>query len=204
MSHTTVVFDGYESSTKDHDHRRRRKLFCHDMKMQLNNIPYASKDKFISNAKNKTELSDALNTVGISTICCKDDADTSIVKSALQSAKENLVEVRAEDADVLIMLVHHITPQHHFVFFTTTKGTFNINQIKQSLTQPEQRLLMLLHAFTGCDTVSSIYGFNKGKLFKNLVESSNYTNDLFEIFIRDNSSVQEISNAGIRILQIYL
>ena len=61
---------------------------------------------------------------------------------------------------------------------------------------------MLLHAFTGCDTVSSIYGFNKGKLFKNLVESSNYTNDLFEIFIRDNSSVQEISNAGIRIFQI--
>ena len=61
---------------------------------------------------------------------------------------------------------------------------------------------MLLHAFTGCDTVSSIYGFNKGKLFKNLVESSNYTNDLFEIFIRDDSSVQEISNAGIRIFQI--
>ena len=93
VSHTTVVFDGYESSTKDHDHRQRRKLFCHDMKIQLNNIPYASKDKFISNAKNKTELvhllSDALNTVGISTICCKDDADTSIVKSALQSAKEN-------------------------------------------------------------------------------------------------------------------
>ena len=78
-----------------------------------------------------------LDVLRMSTIFCKDDADTSIVKSALQSAKENLVEVRAEDADVLIMLVHHITPQHHFVFFTTTKGTFNINQIKQSLTQPE-------------------------------------------------------------------
>ena len=112
------------------------------------------------------------------------------------------MEVRVEDADVLIMLVHHITPQHHFVFFTTTKGTFNINKIKHFLTQPEQRLLILLHKFTGCDTVSSIYGFSKGKLIKYLVESSNDTNDLFEIFIRDNSSVREISNAGIRIFQI--
>ena len=51
-----VVFDGYESSTKDHTHRRRQKQFCHEMKISSENIPYVTKDKFISCSKNKTGL----------------------------------------------------------------------------------------------------------------------------------------------------
>ena len=38
-----VVFDGYQNSTKDHAHRRRQKLFCHDMEINLENVPFTSK-----------------------------------------------------------------------------------------------------------------------------------------------------------------
>ena len=33
--HIEIIFDGYKSSTKDHTHtRRRRKIFCHSMKIK--------------------------------------------------------------------------------------------------------------------------------------------------------------------------
>ena len=74
-----VVFDGYMSSTKDHSHRRRQKLFCHDMKISLENTPYTTKEKFLSNGSNKSELifymSQALQNADVTTVCCRDDAD---------------------------------------------------------------------------------------------------------------------------------
>ena len=201
---TIVVFDGYESSTKDHAHRRRRKLFCHDMKIQLHNAPYTSKDKFLSNSKNKTELvgflSDALRRAEISAVCCRDDADTAIVKSALDNAHGGSVNVRAEDADVLIMLVHHTTTQHHQILFTTSKGSYKVDEIIASLTEQQRRFLLLLHAFTGCDTVSSIYGFSKEKLFESIT-STTAMNNLLDVFYNDKSSNKEIQSAGICIFQ---
>ena len=107
----SVIFDGYESSTKDHTHRRRMKHFCHDMQINLENIPYTTKEKFLSNANNKTELitliTNKLRENGVHVTECRDDADTAIVKSILEFSKINPVEVRAEDSDIMIMLVYH-------------------------------------------------------------------------------------------------
>ena len=105
-------------------------------------------------------LKSFLGTFGsISVVCYTDDADTSIVKSALDRATENTVEVRgAEDSDILIMLVHHVSPQHHPMILTTSKGRYSIAEIIASLTD-QQKQYLLCHAFTGCDAVSSIYGY---------------------------------------------
>ena len=165
-----MIFDGYNSSTKDHAHRRRKKLFCHDMLIRKDNIPYTSKDKFLSNENNKTELikfiAEELKSVNIDVICCRDDADTSVVKTAVSDASEETVEVRAEDGDIMIMLVHHITPGHFPVIFTTSKGRYLISDIQEKLTAEEKRYSLFVHAFTGCDTVSSVFGFSKEKRFK--------------------------------------
>ena len=116
-ANNVIVFDGYESSTKDHTHRRRKKHFCHDMKINRENTPYTSKEKFLSNS-NKTELISKLAVLEIAnaiTVCCRDDADTAIVR-CLQHSLIGTVEVRAEDADILIMLVHHYDQEkHHFI-----------------------------------------------------------------------------------------
>ena len=53
---TVVVFDGYENSTKDHTHQRRRKQFCHDIKIREDMIPYTIKEKFLLNSLNKSAL----------------------------------------------------------------------------------------------------------------------------------------------------
>ena len=45
-TNTVVVFDGYQSSTKDHTHRRRQKQFCKEVKISRENTPYTPKEKF--------------------------------------------------------------------------------------------------------------------------------------------------------------
>ena len=113
-------------------------IFCHDMKISLENTPYTTKEKFLSNGSNKSELifymSQALQNTDVTTVCCGDDADTEIVKHALNFALEGTVEVRAEDADILILLVYHYDDKiHNLLFFTTSKGSFCIDEIVKSL-----------------------------------------------------------------------
>ena len=199
-----VVFDGYESSTKDHTHRRRQKHFCHDMMINADKLPYASKDKFLSNGKNKTEFVNFLANLPraeyIGVTCCRDDADTSIVKCIVDHAADRIVEVRAEDNDILIMLIHHLSSNHRPVLLTTSKGRYNISEIAESLTELQKLYLLLIHAFTGCDTVSSIFGFSKAKLF-DLLTSTDILRAQFDLFYNSNSRIEDIHKAGIDIFQ---
>lgn len=100
----TVVFDGYSSSPKDHDHIRRTKNSCCNIKIQPPyNIVAMLKSKFLDNKHNKNQLIHLLiqtfenystdNDNKISCFQCCDDADTSIVKAALYAAENGTVEV---------------------------------------------------------------------------------------------------------------
>ena len=102
------------------------------------------------------------------------------MKAALAAAKDDSVEVselrrwllccysisyyfqvRAEDADVLIMLMHHSSYTNHPLFFTTSKGSYDVRRIQESLSERQRRYLLFCHAFTGCDTVSAIASHGK-------------------------------------------
>ena len=49
----------------------------------------------------------------MSSICCRDDADTTIIKESLQYSLLGNVGVVAEDADILIILIHHFDINIH-------------------------------------------------------------------------------------------
>lgn len=75
----TVVFDGYSSSTKDHDHLRRTKNACCDIQIcsDLKNIvPWV---KFLDNMHNKSQLilllAETFQISRISVQQCSDDAE---------------------------------------------------------------------------------------------------------------------------------
>ncbi|KAF3835714.1 hypothetical protein F7725_028272 [Dissostichus mawsoni] len=128
---TIVVFDGYSRSPKDHDHIRRTK-----------------KAKFLDNTNNKSELIHLLSSTfrkhNITVEQCDDDADTSIVREALATATDDSVEVRAEDADVLVMLVHHIqAPTIHSS--SPSKGFYDVRRIAK-LSERERCYLLFCHA----------------------------------------------------------
>ena len=95
-----------------------------------------------------------------------------LVKSVLERFIMHLIvhmllyfQVRAEDADMLVMLVHHSSDSHHPLFLTTSNGSYDVRKIKESLSETQKSYLLFCHAFTGCDTVSAIAGHGKTTLF---------------------------------------
>ena len=74
---------------------------------------------------------------------CDNDADTSIVRDALSAAADDYAEVRVEDADVLVMLVNHKSNTNHSLFFTMSKGSYDIRNIRELFVK-ERELLALL------------------------------------------------------------
>ena len=72
-------------------------------------------------------------------------------------------QVWAEDADVLIMLIHYSICTNHPLFFS--KGSYNVKRIQKSLSKGQRCYLPFCHAFTGCDTVPTIAGHGKTTLF---------------------------------------
>lgn len=127
----TVVFDGYGSSTKDHDHLRRTKNACCDILIRPDIKTITPREKFLDNKSNKAQLivllSKTFDRNGISVQQCPDDADTHIIRSALDQARESSVEVRAEDTNVMVM---------RFIIRQTTRSSSQ--QPKEHLTMSER------------------------------------------------------------------
>ncbi|KAG0721570.1 hypothetical protein GWK47_000645 [Chionoecetes opilio] len=152
------------SSPKDHDHIRRTKnSFC-DLKIRPDMIHVTPRAKFMDNPHNKSELIHLLSSTfwkrQITVVQCDNDADTSIVRAAL-AATDDSVEVRAEDADVLIMLVHHSSSTNHPLFLTTSKGFYDVRRIREALSERQRRYLLFCHAFTGTTLGAIRYMFSR-------------------------------------------
>ena len=139
-----VAFAGYENSTKDHTDSRRQKQFRHDIKIREGMIPYTTKEKFLSNSSNKSALvstrSTNLSVSNISSIYCRNDADTTIVKESLQYSLLVNVGIAAEDVDILFILLHHFDINiHKEIRVLTSKGHCGLNEIVNNLT-PDEKL----------------------------------------------------------------
>ena len=124
------------------------------MKISRENTPYTTKEKFLSNGSNKTELIsklvEELRNERILTVRCRDDADTDVRKQCLEHSVTAAVEVRAENADILIMLTHHYhLDKHHSITVTTSNGNYCVTEISLSLTNKQRQYLLFCHSFTG-------------------------------------------------------
>ena len=108
---------------------------------------------------------------GIETCAAKDDCDTLIVKKAIELAQSMPVHVRAEDTDILVMLVHHIPRCPNDIQMITKSDTYSIMDICNKLTDVGKDRLLFVHSFTGCDTVSGIYRHSKNGLLQKLCKT---------------------------------
>eukprot|EP00794_Sanderia_malayensis_P019666 gene19666-21613_t len=164
-SNITIVFDGYkDESTKSHEHLRRNcdPQSCNVNICAENQVPF-TQDRFLSNTKNKAALigflSHHMKEHGIFTINCPGDADSAIVETAIQAAKKNLgsVTVVADDTDIAVMLVHHYQENISEVFFLQERSNKAWN-VKEASSRNEgiKKHFLFLHAWSGCDTTSSV------------------------------------------------
>ncbi|KAL8585006.1 hypothetical protein ACOMHN_043642 [Nucella lapillus] len=161
-----VVFDGYSSnpSTKDiaHLRRKQRTKVASDFVFDGETLLSVPKENFLANENNKGRfislLSSHLLNNGFDTIHASADADCHIVHTTLETAKQHNVVLIGEDTDLLILLLHHCTPDHHPVFFTSTRSSsakvWDIQAVQSVLGEDVCKHILFAHAIGGCDTVS--------------------------------------------------
>jgi len=86
----------------------------------------------MSNSNNKSQLKDLLYDVitskDIQIRRSEDIADTLIVKTAIECSS---VEVKADDTDVLIILLHHVQAMNNTVCLTSSRKTFDIKPLSR-------------------------------------------------------------------------
>ena len=106
-----VVFDGYTSSTKDVTRKSRSTKTAQTIEIDDDNVCTYDRNDFLTNYTNKemfvTILATKLEEIGIKVICCPCDADTIIVKTALE-CQSKPVTVFSDDTDILCILLHHL------------------------------------------------------------------------------------------------
>ena len=121
------------------------------------------KERFLSSSSNKSALVNMISikvrVSNISSICCRDNSDTIIVKESLQYSLLGNVGVVAEDLDILIIHIHHFYINiHKEIRILSSKGNYSLNEIVNNLTPNEELWIFFCHSFSGCDTVSWIFG----------------------------------------------
>jgi len=209
-SNTTVVFDGYKNgpSTKDITHvRRNNGNVGTPVRFTLETPFRSSKESFLKNSENKQSFIILLGTYleerNITVKYAESDADGLIVQTALQYAETQTTYVIGEDTDILVLLCFHAQNESKVFFRSDTRQSkvkpnrvWDITKTQAKLTMSVCECLLFLHAFTGCDTTSRVYGIGKATALKLLRHNIEFQ-DVCKCFIT-SASKEEVIQHGER------
>ena len=200
------MFDSYlleRACTKEPEQKRRRhnKTSSADIVLTRSTAVSSDKEAFLCNKQNEQQilnmLDKFLSNAGIEVRHAGDegDADVIIVKTALEmvTAHDN-VQVVCDDTDVLILLLYHHNTDVGNIFLLRKRLHININAGKYSIgTMCDY--LPFVHAVSGCDTTSALFGIGKVKHLKNL-QSSGQLRSSIDVFGEELASKEHITAAG--------
>ena len=202
-----VIFDGYgdAQSTKTVEQNRRAKklqaaeiLFTDDMPITIR------QDRFLTNGRNKSRLIEGLTVqmeqAGLRVKNADADADTLIVRTAIEQSHHKVVVVVGTDSDLLILLTQLSQPDNCLYFFKPGSGTipnkvYDIRRVQRNLPVGFCHNLFFLHAMTGCDTTSALFRQGKKKAFKLLLKRSDLSKCV-DVFNDPSSSECSVTSAG--------
>ena len=208
-----VVFDGYSQngmSTKFAEQQRRTTPNCaHTTLFELEHIVGDSQNNFLANRQNKARLiSMLIEHLGKENIRCvqsQSDADyliTEIVLSASR-AQENPVILLGNDTDLLAMLLHKVRQNMQIYMKFSANSIYRIQDIQENSASIVHKNILFLHAFSGCDTVSSFFQYGKRKVLKMIQESKDDW-DCLDIFLKTDPDKEELEKVGEKfILKLY-
>ena len=162
---SVIVFEGYLNgpSCKDHEHQRRAgkaSKMSSDILVDDSKPVVVDQQAFLANENNKNSFIQLLRShfasSSIETHQSDGDADTDIVYAALTlGARNEQVGVVANDTDILVLLVHHVTPEMPAIYFiseakktnkTPTKY-INIHQVQRNIGPTACQQILAIHAF---------------------------------------------------------
>ena len=128
---------------------------------------------------------------GCTTINAKEDADVLIVQTALELANTCDVVLIGEDTYLLVLLCYHADIHSNRIYLKSESKqavarkirVWDITKTKIVLGEEICRLLPALHAMTGCDTTSRLFGIGKGAALKMLISSNNFKKHASNFFL---------------------
>ena len=104
------------------------------------------------------------------------DADVDIVKAAVDVSLLHTTTLIGEDTDLLVLLLYYVQGDRAFISNQTKSkadGSFkvyDINNLTEVLEHDMCSQLMFIHAVTGCDTTSQIFGVGRKTTFQKLAK----------------------------------
>ena len=148
-------------------------------------------------------LSIKLRRANIEVTNCPGDADSTIAKITLDKSKSTTTIAVADDIDIAVMLVHHWDSENHLDVYFLQERWDKAWNIKHASLQNKftKEHLLFLHAFTGCDTTSSIFGKGKANIL-DMCTKSESMKEQAEIISCPWSEQSEVGSAAIKVFKI--
>ncbi|KAE8747077.1 hypothetical protein FOCC_FOCC006215, partial [Frankliniella occidentalis] len=207
---STIVFDGYGDhlSTKAAEqlHRCSGKT-SPNLTIRADTMVTTAQANFLGNGANKTSLicllKPVLESAGLSVVQAQSDADTLIVEKALERASSHPVAVAANDTDILALLVQRMLPKSPiYMHCPGTSGrpdkVYDIKKVQAAL-GPLQEVILAMHALTGCDTTSAMFGRGKVGITK-LLPTKEDLIKCVALFNDPDANLEEIVEAGEKVI----
>lgn len=207
-SQVVVVFDGYpaRTSTKRFERLRRMRVHCSpEVMFESNMINQIPQERFLANDQNKSRLIKLLSTnfeeCGIEVKQAQEDADLLIVNTALSKAKElEKVVIVGEDIDLLVLMTALGQSFSNLFYLKPGRGSAGDLFFSTKSFKFDPGSILFIHAFSGCDTTSAIFGQGKIKLC-NIVNKFPEMKGVIEAFMDPLSHHEDITVAGEQILK---
>ena len=118
-------------------------------------------------------ISTALTKMGCHVIQSLVDADVNIVKATVERSRHCTTTLVGEATYLLILLHHYSKTDNEIIYFRSDANkqskehrVYTINLLKETLGDDVCNGLLFLHAYSGYDSTSRIYGIGKKSSFK--------------------------------------
>lgn len=167
-------------------------------------------ERFLTNGKNKAmfiqALTGYLEHAGIVVNHAVADADTLIIRTAIDLSRNKNVVVVGTDVDLLILLIQLSKQDNQLYMYKPGAGkcpdkVFSISCVQRRLSEASSTFLFV-HAMTGCDTTSALYRQGKKKAFTLLQKNPDLQHRVVQVFNNPTSSPDSVSSVGEQFLLV--
>ena len=133
---------------------------------------------------------------------CPGDADTAIVSTASEyAALGTEVNLVADDTGKKIIMADVFFHSEARKSLQTTALSWNVRDLVSKAGNLIVSHLLLVHAWSGCDTTSATFGHGKTTLLKKL-KASEVIQEISSVLCNPNASQEEIGQTGLRLFVI--
>ena len=135
-----------------------------------------------------------------------DDANVLIAMTGIASAENHKTVVVGKDTDLLVLLCYQANISANKLYFISGGNQRNAKTFKEwDIIRTKEvlgsmcRMLSFIHAVTGCDTTSRIFGICKAAALKKLKTSVGMQQQA-SVFLESKATKEEIITAGEKVI----